>query len=68
LDVVGVPLAKVTSASILLEAEDGVIEAVNPVMSTKLVLAVLKEVSLTTLTTCNTLPAGRTEAAIVPVN
>ena len=60
------PAPHVTNASILLLVEDGVIEAVNPVMSTKERLVVLNDVSLTTFTTCNTLPAGNLAAGNVP--
>ena len=43
---------------ILLLVDDGVIETLIPTMSVKVVLGVLKAVSLVADTTCRTLPAG----------
>ena len=51
----------------LLVENFGVIEAVNPVVTNELEDVDVADVKYA-LTTCNTLPAGRTDAAIVPVN
>ena len=61
-----VPQVKLYMTNIVLDAERGVMDALIIVISD--VLVEVEEVVNVVLTTCKTLPAGRADAAIVPVN